>query len=105
MSMPSLAISGDLSDLEEEEPDLPRTKRAEHASSLSSSNSSLTYTARSPSVASASICVVEKLSWCRTIFQLPLLAMITLGVLPLIQGCLYTIGYRYGRRFLQHYIK
>lgn len=103
--MPSLAISGDLSDFEEEQLELEQQQTLAELSKSSSSSASSIYSTKAASLASNKELLVERLSWPRRFFQVPVLAVITLGVLPFIQGCLYTIGYRYGRRLIQQYIK
>lgn len=42
-----------------------------------------------------------KLSWQRRYLLLPSYTLIFMAVLPFIQGCLYTVGYRVGRRVLK----
>lgn len=42
-----------------------------------------------------------KLSWQRRYLLLPSYTLIFMAVLPFIQGCLYTVGYRVGKRVLK----
>lgn len=111
--MPSLAISGDFSDDDEEEVAVEVevevsvkektgavVHERERQQSFSSSNS-----CPSPAPSLPGVFVVERLAWPRRLIQLPLLALVSLGFLPFLQGCLYTIGYRIGRRMIQTYLK
>lgn len=106
--MPSLALSGDLSDFSDDEIEVEIGKdekqncgqQEPESSSLSSSASIVL--PRSQNL--DNVLIIERLCWWRRWIQIPSLAVVALAVLPFVQGCLYTIGYRYGRRLITHYL-
>lgn len=108
--MPSLALSGDLSDFSDDEIEdemkefeggikvVQEQQTQAEPSSLSSSASLVL--PRSENL--DNLLIIERLNWWRRYIQIPSLAIVALAVLPFVQGCLYTIGYRYGRRLITH---
>lgn len=121
-SNPGLAVSGDFSDEEEEfritEEDqiisstsiitsCPISSESNPSSCPSSSSTSsklkmkLKSTSPSPPPPQT---LKLKLSWQRTWLLIPTYSLIFLTVLPFVQGCLYTIGYRLGRKTLKFII-
>lgn len=119
-SNPGLAVSGDLSDEEEEfriddddDDDVISTTSIIKINSNSSESVSLSASSESEmerSYISSSVSLKMnsllqnnnlKLSWQRSWFLIPSYSLIFLTVLPFVQGCLYTIGHRLGKKTLK----
>lgn len=115
-SNPGLAVSGDLSDEEEEfriDDDVISTTSIIKINSNSSESVSVSVSSESEmeiSYISSSVSLKMnslpqnnnlKLSWQRSWFLIPSYSLIFLTVLPFVQGCLYTIGHRLGKKTLK----
>lgn len=105
-----VAVSGDFSEDEFRTPsDTSETSETSEncisvasvsTSTLTSINSS--ETTNSNSISSLKLKVSSQtLSWQRNWLLIPACSLIFLTVLPFLQGCLYTIGYRLGRKTLK----
>ena len=105
-----LALSDDFSEkdeivLEGGKKAVAVTKTVLSSSSGDSLPQSIETQSCSYSVAYSQSFAYPRLSWQRRYFLLPSFTLIFVAVLPFIQGCLYTVGYRVGKRVLKIVLK
>ena len=97
-----LALSDDFS--EKDEIMIGSESKSFTKTVLSSSDDSVSNEVQSQR-RSQTICAYPQLSWARRYILLPSFTFIFMAVLPFIQGCLYTVGYRIGKRVLKIVLK
>ena len=96
-----LALSDDFSESALIRSESAKTILISSSSSSSSESCINSIKSSSTSIPTHHILTSPRLSWQRRYLLLPSYAVIFMAILPFIQGCLYTVGYRVGKRVLK----